>query len=122
MVVGLDDAVGGAALAGDVAGGVLVFFLFFFFFFFLFFMKFSRLLAWKRTAGVVECCIFSLPWSMAGSRINADFSRFQKPHHITPPPLPPKPTGEKNIQIDNLSSFVLHFDGFVESKVDDDDG
>ena len=115
MVVGLDDAVGGAALAGDVAvQGILVSFLFL--------LDFSRLLARKRTAGVVECCIFSLPWSMAGSRINADFSRFQKPHHITPPPLPPKPTGEKNIQIDNLSSFVLHFDGFVESKVDDDDG
>ena len=46
------------------------------------------------------------------------FFKIPKPHHT----LPLETNGKKNIQIDNLSSFVLHFDGFVESKVDDDDG
>ena len=116
MVVGLDDAVGGAALAGDVAiRGTLVSLSFPFLLLGFFFLAGQG----KRAAGVVECWIFFLSWLTANSLPRPKMRIFKIPNTTRPHLYPSRPTG-KNIQIDNLSSFVLHFDGFVGCKVDDD--
>ena len=76
MVVGLDDAVGGRALAGDVAGHLV--------------NKLFRL-----RGGPLARDEKNAVWGRG--------AKAQSGHR------------EGGLQIDNLSSFVLHFDGLVDN-------